>query len=66
LHVGLVVSIGVCRAIGDNSSMAVIDCTGQSSRSHQLQRIVIVGAGPGGLSAARNLSKAANVTIIDS
>lgn len=28
-------------------------------------KVVIVGAGPGGLSAARNLSKTADVTIID-
>lgn len=28
-------------------------------------KVVIVGAGPGGLSVARNLSKVAAVTIID-
>ena len=46
--------------------MAATGCTEHTSQFSELQRIVIVGAGPGGLSAARNLSKAANVTIIDS
>lgn len=56
----------MCRAVGGNSGMAATGCTEHSSQSKELQRVVIVGAGPGGLSAARNLSRAANVTTIDS